>query len=253
LHAPSVPQLVDPASAHWFSGSWPAATAVHTPLLPVSAHDVQLPVHGPAQHTPCWHEPLAHSPAVTQSAPFTFLPQMVPLQTLPVAHSLLVAHDVAHWPPAPHRYGSHACCVPAAHFPAPSQRPASVAVVPEQVGAMQTVPDSYGRQLPLPSQNPSVPQVEAPLSAHWPSGSCPDGTSVQVPALPGTAHDLHVPLHVVAQHAPCWQMPLLQSSGPAHAPPSGRLPQLPLLQEFGDVQSASAVQAGRHLPSPPHT
>ena len=55
--------------------------------------------------------------------------------------------------------------------PAPSQRPASVAREPAQVGAMQVVPAAYNRQAPLPSQNPSVSQVDAIASAHWPSGS----------------------------------------------------------------------------------
>jgi hypothetical protein len=105
----------------------------------------------------------------------------------------------------------------------------------------------------LPSQNPSVLHVPAPLSAHCPSGSCPAGTSVQLPALPATAQDLHVPVHIVLQQAPCWQMPELQSSALAHGPPSGRLPQLPLLHEFGAVQSASVVQVMRHLPSEAQT
>ena len=127
-----------------------------------------------------------------------------------------------------------------------------VAVEPEHVGAMHTVPETYRRQPPLPSQVPSVLQVEAPLSAHWPRGSWPAGTSVQLPSLPGTAQLLQVPVQVVLQQAPCWQMPELQSSGPAHLPPSGRLPQLPLLQELGGVQSASAVQLVLHAPVP-HT
>src|SRR5262249_32535636 len=153
--------------------------------------------------------------------------QMVPLQTFPVVQSLVFAHDVAHWPLAPHLYGSHCCWVPGVQTPAPSQRPASVAVEPEQVGAMHTVPETYRRQPPLPSQVPSVLQVDAPLSAHWPRGSWPAGTSVQLPSLPGTAQLLQVPVQVVLQQTPCWQMPELQSSVLAHLPPSGRLPQLP--------------------------
>jgi hypothetical protein len=171
LQEPSVPQVDGPASAHWFKGSWPAATGVHTPFVPAIAQELQMLVQALAQQTPCWQKPLAHSLVVVQSTPFTFLPQMVPLQTLPVVQSLLVAQDEAHWPLAPHVYGSHCCCVPGAQVPAPSQRPAKVAVEPEHVGAMHTVPETYSRQPPLPSQVPSVLQVEAPLSAHWPSGS----------------------------------------------------------------------------------
>jgi hypothetical protein len=102
LHEPSVPQLDAPESAHWFSGSVLAAIAVQTPRLAVSAHDVQMPVQGPAQQTPCWHEPEAHSVAAAQSAPLTFLPQIVPLQTLPFEQSALVAHAVRQVPVVPH-------------------------------------------------------------------------------------------------------------------------------------------------------
>ena len=48
------------------------------------------------------------------------------------------------------------------HVPAPSQVRAGVKVVPLQVGAAQVVPVAYRRHAPLPSQVPSVPQVDAP-------------------------------------------------------------------------------------------
>jgi hypothetical protein len=102
LHEPSVPQPSAPESAHWFSGSVLAAIAVQTPRLVVSAHDMQIPVHGPAQQTPCWHDPEAHSVPAAQSAPMTFLPQIVPLQTLPFEQSALVVHAVLHVPAVPH-------------------------------------------------------------------------------------------------------------------------------------------------------
>jgi hypothetical protein len=101
LQDPSVPQLEEPASAHWFSGSMLAGTAVQTPRLPARAHDVQIPVQAPAQQTPCWHDPEAHSVPAAQSAPFTFLPQIVPLQTLPPEQSALVAHAVRQVPAVP--------------------------------------------------------------------------------------------------------------------------------------------------------
>jgi hypothetical protein len=76
---------------------------------------------------------------------------------------------------------------------------------------------------------------------------------VQVPALSATAHDRHVPRQVVEQQTPCAQMPELQSSLVAQMPPSGRLPQLPLLHELGGVQSASLLQVTMHLSSVPQT
>ena len=90
------------------------------------------------------------------------------------------------------------------------------------------------------------------LGTGRPSGSSPAGTSVQVPALPATAHDLQVPVQAVMQQTPWAQMPELQSSSIAHVPPSGRLPQLPALQVFGAVQSPSTEQVIMHFSSVPH-
>ena len=97
-----MPQLDAPESAHWFSGSVLAGIAVQTPRLPVSPHDVQIPVQAPAQQTPCWHEPEAHSLAAAHVTPLTFLPQMVPLQTLPFEQSVLAAQAVLQVPVVPH-------------------------------------------------------------------------------------------------------------------------------------------------------
>jgi hypothetical protein len=68
---------------------------------------------------------------------------------------------------------------------------------------------------------------------------------VQVPTLPGTAHDLQVPVQVPPQQTPCSQKPELHSGAPPHAAPIGFLPQLPLLQVFGAMQSASVMQIVR--------
>src|SRR5262252_1838712 len=202
LHEPSVPQLDAPESAHWFSGSVSAGIAVQTPGLPASAHDWQIPVHDPAQQTPCWQYPVAHSLPAAQVVPFTFLPQIVPLQTLPFEQSALVVQDVLQLPVVPQAYGSQPCCMPGVQVPVPLQRPGRVAVTPEQVGWMQVVPAAYSRHAPLPSQKPSLPHVAAVWSAHCPSRSLPSGTLVQVPTLFGTAHDRHVPVQVVPQQTP---------------------------------------------------
>ena len=93
----------------------------------------------------------------------------------------------------------------------------------------------------MPSQNPSVPHVEARLWLHCPSGSVPAGTAVQSPWPPGTAHDMHRPVHAVWQQMPCWQRFELQSSLVVHETPTGRLPQLPLLQTLPPSQSALTV------------
>ena len=90
-------------------------------------------------------------------------------------------------------------------------------------------------------------QLAAPVSGHWSRGSCRSGTLVQAPSLPGNAHDRQVPVQVVLQQTPCWQMPELQSSLIAHVPPRELLPQLPLLQMLGGVQSALIVHVLAHV------
>ena len=91
-----------------------------------------------------------------------------------------------------------------------------------------------------------MPQVDAPWSAQWFSGSWPAGTLVQVPADPLSAHDWQVPVHAVWQQTPCWQNPEAQSLASEQVTPTGFLVQAPLTQTLGDTQSASAVHVVRH-------
>ena len=144
---------------------------VQVPRAPVTAHDMQVPSQGTLQQTPCSHAPERHSASPVQSMPVGRLLHTPPTHTFAPLQSAFVEQDVLHWPPVPHSYGSHGCWAPAAQTPAPSQRPASVATEPAQEGAMHVVPAAYCRHAPLPSQNPSVPQVAAIASAHCPSGS----------------------------------------------------------------------------------
>ena len=57
---------------------------------------------------------------------------------------------------------------------------------------------------------PFVPQVVAPASLHWLSGSAPAGTATQVPTEPARLHALQVAAQAVAQQTPCAQKPELQ-------------------------------------------
>jgi hypothetical protein len=68
---------------------------------------------------------------------------------------------------------------------------------------------------------------------------------VQVPTLPGTAHDLQVPVQAAPQQTPCSQKVELHSGAPPQGAPIGFLPQLPLMQVFGAMQSASVMQIVR--------
>jgi len=73
---------------------------------------------------------------------------------------------------------------------------------------------------------------------------------VHVPGVPASAHDLQIPVQVVAQQTPCAQMPLAQSPPAAHVAPLGRLVQTPPMQTFGETQSPSTVQVVRQAPEP---
>jgi hypothetical protein len=79
--------------------------------------------------------------------------------------------------------------MPGWHVPVPLHVPAWVYVPAAQVAAAHVVPAAYFSHAPAPLHAPSVPQLVAPWSAHWFSGSCPAGTFEHVPSLPGTAHD----------------------------------------------------------------
>ena len=89
-----MPQLAGPWSAHWPRGSAPAGTVAQVPAVPVSAHDMQVPVHADWQQTPCAQIPLAQSGPMEQAAPSGSFPQLVPVQTLPPEQSALVAQVV---------------------------------------------------------------------------------------------------------------------------------------------------------------
>jgi hypothetical protein len=103
----------------------------------------------------------------------------------------------------------------------------------------------------MPLQAPSRPHVMAPASAHSMAGSCPAGTLVQVPALPESAHDLHVPEQAIEQQTPCAQIPELHSTPSPQVAPSGFLPQLPITHVLGATQLRSMVHVVRHCPLSP--
>lgn len=69
----------------------------------------------------------------------TFLLQIVPLQTKPLAQSALVVHLVRQLVP-PHTYGAQFWRLPAPQIPDPLHLPASMAVPPVQEFVPQIVP-----------------------------------------------------------------------------------------------------------------
>src|SRR4051812_7886968 len=62
-------------------------------------------------------------------------------------------------------------------------------------------------------------QPVTPSSGHSLRGSAPTGTFMQVPTLPGCAHDWHSPAQSDRQQMSSKQKPLLQSARSAHAAP----------------------------------
>jgi hypothetical protein len=96
-----------------------------------------------------------------------------------------------------------------------------------------------------------VPQLAAPLSGHWLSGSAPTGTSVQVPALPASAQERQVPVQLELQQTPCWQRPDAHSAAVVQAAASGFFEHWPALQTLGAAQSLSVLQVVRQVPLEP--
>jgi hypothetical protein len=165
LHMPSVLQLATPRSLHWFSGSWPAATLVHAPTVPASAHDWQVPLHAESQQTPCAQKPDRHSPPTPQATPAAFWAQLPPMQVNGGTQSASTV-QVLRQAPAPQAYGSHMDVVAVWQVPLPLHERVEVSVEPAQVAAAHCVPEAYTRHAPAPLQEPSVPQVDAPWSLH---------------------------------------------------------------------------------------
>ena len=139
LHMPSVLQLATPRSAHWFSGSAPAATLVHAPTVPASAHDWQVPPHAESQQTPCAQKPDRHSPPAPQATPAAFLAQLPPMQVNGATQSALTV-QVVRQAVALQAYGLHIDVVAVWHVPVPLHDRAAVSVEPVQLAAAQVVP-----------------------------------------------------------------------------------------------------------------
>src|SRR4029079_12995632 len=216
---PSSPHVIMPSSEHCPSGSTPAGTLMHSPSLPVIAHDLQAPAHAVLQQTPCAQIIDAHSLPAVHVAPGGFGPQLPFTHAAPATQSAAVAQVERHFPSPPHRYWPHESLLPAVHSPSPSQREAWVTVDAAHACALQIVPVPYTAQRPVPSQEPLRMQPVTPSSGQSLRGSAPTGTFMQLPALPGCAHDWQRPEQSERQQTLSKQKPLLQSSAIAQAAP----------------------------------
>jgi hypothetical protein len=150
-----------------------------------------------------------------------------------------------------HMYGAHGMLVAARQTPMPLQvRPVvSVDWPAGQVGAAHDVAALYSRQAPLPSQNPSVPQLTEPWSEQRVSLS-PAGRLLHTPREVFSAHDLQMPVQADAQQMPCSQKPDRHSFLLPQVAPFGLRPQEPFTHTAGDRQSPSAMHDGLHCPVP---
>ena len=90
----------------------------------------------------------------------------------------------------------------------------------------------YRRHAPPPSQNPSVPQLAAPWSAHRES-TLPLAVLLHTPSDAVSAHDLQIPVQAVSQQTPCSQKFDRHSSFFVQSAPLGLRPQDPFTHTAG--------------------
>ena len=110
---------------------------------------------------------------------------------------------------------------PEVQFPVPSQTRMPPTAAPLQVPAWQTVPSSYVRQPPLPSQVPSSPQDEEGLVGQTLAalGGTPAATNEQTPGADGVLQDLQFSVQALLQQTPSTQKSLVQSALQPQAAP----------------------------------
>lgn len=116
----------------------------------------------------------------------------LPSHVAPAAQSVESAQGADLHAPAPHAHGAQLDVAPGTQAPAPLHVEAAVSmeVAGSQAAGPQAVPMAMKAHEPLPSQVPSVPQVEGAMTGQLASGSAPPfATGWQLPALFGTAHE----------------------------------------------------------------
>jgi hypothetical protein len=101
LHVPSLPHVEAAVSGHCVatSGGWPVAIGEHVPTLPVTEHDMQVPVQALLQQTLFTQNPDAQSVFSPDEhvPPIGIFPQLMVTQVFPVVQSAaVVVHVVLH-------------------------------------------------------------------------------------------------------------------------------------------------------------
>jgi hypothetical protein len=137
--------------------------------------------------------------------------------------------------------------------PVPSQVAAFVPddAPAEQVAARHTEPARHFRQPPLPSQKPSLPQLETSAALQRPSGSAaPSGSGEHVPGEPASAQLAHTPSHAELQQTPSTQKPDRHSPDSRHAAPLLFLPHRPPTHLFGAAHCESSLHDSKQAVPP---
>jgi hypothetical protein len=140
------------------------------------------------QHVPSTQNPDAHSALTMHMSPAPFLPpHTLFTHRTPDTQSFGPPQLRGQVLPPAQRKGAHETVagLGATQLPLPSHAFACVNVdwPLAHEAAAHTVPLAYFWQPPLPSHNPSVPQLAAPLSGHRPSGVL-FASGLHVPTLP---------------------------------------------------------------------
>src|SRR5260221_3748136 len=169
---PSVPHVDAGLATQVFDGSGaPVGTSAQVPIAPASAHDLHAPAQAVAQQTPCAQKPEPHSTAAEHEDPLVFLPhELCASHTLGGTQAALLVHAEKQRVPLQAK-GAQASDGRATHCPVVLHADAGVKTLEAQCSPAQGVPALYLRQLPAPSQTPSVPQLAAPWAAQAPRGS----------------------------------------------------------------------------------
>jgi hypothetical protein len=131
--------------------------------------------------------------------------------------------------------------LPARQLPLPSHFPSPTALPLLQLALLHTVPLSYFRHAPAPSQKPSLPQLFLSLSVQSSSGSVPALTGRQRPSslsFLALLQAWHPPAQALSQQTPSTQNPEVHSAPSWQAPPPlFWVAQLPPLQKFPGAQA----------------
>jgi hypothetical protein len=126
------------------NGAAPAGTAEQVPSLPITPHELQVPVQAVEQQMPWAQMPELHSAPEAHALPFGLPLPHVPAGSVHVlgeAQSLVLAHVVLQTLLVVSQpYGSQRELVTVLQEPVPSQVRAGVSVDPVQLPATQTVP-----------------------------------------------------------------------------------------------------------------